>query len=149
MRLLLRDLSAALLALHRDAGAGLVVAIGRGAAGEAALLAAQEAAMARRLGADGPRLAASAALGSGRPAFVLGAVPAAEQGWPARAPLLCAALSAAVRAEAPPSGQPAMTSERERAEMERDCLAALLPPSFPDGAGPAAASGALAAGRRR
>jgi hypothetical protein len=73
---LLPDLFGALLALRGDAGAGVVVAIGQGLSGDAALLAAGEAAAAAHLGAAGPRFAALVALGpAGRPAFAAGTAP--------------------------------------------------------------------------
>lgn len=104
----------ALLALRRDAGAGLVVALGYGTSGQAALLATRDDIVAGHLGRGGPRFAASAALGPERPAFIAGATPAPEENWPMRAPLLCAAL-----AWANMSG-PAET-------LERDCVTSLLP----------------------
>jgi hypothetical protein len=106
------------------------------------LLAAQEARTTRHLGAGVSHLAASAALGQGRPAFALGAAPAAEQEWPVRAPLLCAVLSAAVRAEATRLGK--FVTAAEPAETERDCVAALLPSLSANAADPAE-SAALAA----
>ena len=85
----------AVRALRSDAGAGLVVTIGLGAAGPAVLAAAREEVAARYLGPDGPRLAAAIALdGDGPATFALGERPEG-QGWAARAPLLCAALASA------------------------------------------------------
>lgn len=91
---LLPDVFAALQSLRRDAGAGLVVAIGQGAGGEAALLAAPEAVAARHLGAAGPRLAAAAALKPGAARFAAGPPPSANEGWPVRAGPLCDVLRA-------------------------------------------------------
>ncbi len=108
---LVPNLFGALLALRRDAGAGLMVALGYGAGGPAALLAAQEDVAVPHLGPAGPRFVAAAALGPGRPAFAAGAAPPAEEGWPTRAPLLCKALAGA--------------AEAGRAEAERDCIAGL------------------------
>lgn len=83
----------ALSALRAETGAGVVVAIGLGDAGPAALAAAREAVAARLLGAGGPRFAFAAALGGARPAlFEAGAPPPPEERWSDRAPLLCAAL---------------------------------------------------------
>lgn len=92
---LLPDVFAALLALRRDAGAGLVIAIGRGEAGEAALLAATEGAAAHHLGASGPRLAAAVAFGPGQIRFAGGAPMPAAEDWPHRARLLCETLRGA------------------------------------------------------
>jgi hypothetical protein len=86
---LLPGLFGALLALRRDAGAGLVVAVGYAAGGQAALLATAETEADRHLGPGGPRFAAAASLGPGRSAFAAGAAaPPAEEGWPARAAAL-------------------------------------------------------------
>ena len=79
----------------KEAGAGLVVAIGLGPAGAAALAAAREEAAARFLGPGGPRfVAAMALMGAGPAAFRLGQAPVAGDRWPERAPLLCAAVAA-------------------------------------------------------
>ncbi len=110
--LLLAGLFGALVALRRDAGAGLVAAVGYGPAGAAVLLAAGETEAARYLGPAGPRFTAAAALGPGRPAFAMGATPAAEERWAERAPLLCAALATAAL-----SGPPEA--------VRQDCIAAL------------------------
>jgi hypothetical protein len=106
------ELLGALHALRRDAGAGAVVALGHGAGGQAVLMAAREEVAAPLLGRDGPRFAAAAALGPGRPAFATGAPLPAREAWPTRAPLLCAALGAAMAPGA-----------------EQDCVAALLSPA--------------------
>jgi hypothetical protein len=109
----------ALLALRRDYGAGLVVAIGFGSVGEAVLSGGHEAA-AHRLGDTGPRFAALAFLGPGQPRFVAGATPPPDENWPARAGPLCAILASAVAA--PPG------AERGPAhDVKRSCLSALLP----------------------
>jgi hypothetical protein len=109
----------ALLALRRDYGAGLVVAIGFGPVGEAVLSGGDEAA-AHRLGDTGPRFAALAFLGPGQPRFVAGATPPPDENWPARAGPLCAILASAVAA--PPG------AERGPAhDVKRSCLSALLP----------------------
>ncbi len=125
---LLPDLFAALLALRRDAGAGMVVAVGYGAGGKAALLATDGAAAAECLGARGPRFVAAAMLGPGQPAFAPGTTPLAKEAWPARVPMLCSMLSAAVVIEARGrvGGVPGPASLQ--AAASRDCLAALLPP---------------------
>jgi hypothetical protein len=106
------ELLGALQALRRDAGAGLVVALGHGAGGEAALMAAREEMAAPQLGRGGPRFAAAASLGPGWPAFAAGASPPAYEAWSTRAPLLCAALGSALEPSAPRARQ--------------DCIAALL-----------------------
>jgi hypothetical protein len=116
----LPDLFAALAAVRRDAGAGLVVALGHGEGGEAALRVTDEGAAVRHLGADGPRFAAAGVLGPRRVAFAAGAAPPASEGWPRRAPLLCAALARAAEPE------PA-------AAVRRDCVAALAPGAPPRG----------------
>jgi hypothetical protein len=101
---LLPAIYGALLALRREGGAGLVVALGHGAAGEAALQASTEAAATHHIGEVGPRLAAAAALGPGPARFAAGARPAEAEGWPQRAPRLChllARLGAVPQPEAP------------------------------------------------
>ncbi len=85
----------AVRALRVDASAGLVVAIGVGAAGPAVLAAAREEVAARYLGPDGPRLAAAIALGGEGPAAYALGTPPAGQAWPMRGALLCDALAAA------------------------------------------------------
>jgi len=90
---LLPDVHAAVLALQRDVGAGLVVAVGRGSGGDAAVRAARPDDGDLPSEASGG-LAAAASLGPGPPRFVLG--PAATgRGWPVRADLLCRVLSTA------------------------------------------------------
>lgn len=125
-RELLPDLFAALDALRRDARAGAeVAAVGYGAAGGgAALLAADEPAAAAHLGADGPRYAGSAALGPGRPALALGALPAAARDRAPPAPWLCRALTAAL----------APYAAEQADAVAGDCAAALAPPQGPDAA---------------
>ena len=84
----------ALRDLKLVAGAGLVVAIGLGAAGDAVLAAAREEVALRYLGPGGPRLAAAVALAEGgRARFAAGPALPAEEAWARRAPLLCAALA--------------------------------------------------------
>jgi hypothetical protein len=103
----------ALQDLRVQARAGLVVAIGVGQAGPAALAAAQQDVAGRYLGPDGPRLAAGIALQEGAPAaFAAGPPPPPTEGWHLRAPLLCDAVGAA-------TGGPAVAQA---------CRAALLPP---------------------
>lgn len=83
------------LAALREAGAGLVVAVGLGPSGRAVLEAAREEVAARFLGPGGPRFAAAAALmGEGPAIFRMGRAPAARERWAERAPLLCATLAA-------------------------------------------------------
>ncbi|MBR0683781.1 hypothetical protein GXW74_25110 [Roseomonas eburnea] len=84
----------ALEALKLQVNAGVVVAIGLGAAGSAALEAVEPGVTARHLGEDGPRLAAAIALdGERRAVFRAGLRPAVREGWAARVPYLCAALA--------------------------------------------------------
>jgi hypothetical protein len=85
----------ALRTLRREAGAGVVVAIGFGEPAAAATDAVQEDIAARHLRAGEPRLAAGAARdATGRWSFRAGATPPPpEEHWPARAPLLCLALT--------------------------------------------------------
>jgi hypothetical protein len=85
----------ALRTLQTRRDAGVVVAVGFGEAGPAALAAAREEVALRHLGAGGPRLAAAAARdAAGGWTFRAGATPppSAEQ-WQARVPYLCAALA--------------------------------------------------------
>jgi hypothetical protein len=94
----------ALRALRRDEGAGPVaLAIGCGAAADAALAAAEEAVAAAHLGADGPRFAAAIGIGPEGCGirFAAGAPPPLAERWPARAPLLCVALATVVTGDAP------------------------------------------------
>jgi hypothetical protein len=82
------------LRLLRDVeGAGLVVAIGFGAGGDAAL-AAERVAPAE---ADG--FAAAVRLGPDMPAFASGTVPEAEA-WPVRVPLFCGVLAGVLPTDA-------------------------------------------------
>jgi hypothetical protein len=88
-------LRAAIHALSRDASAGIIVAIGRGDGGEAALALA---------GAPQPNVAAMARIGPGAPLFrFAGAAPA--EGWPQRAALLCALLADLAPPDAPGLGE--------------------------------------------
>jgi hypothetical protein len=80
---LAQDMGAALATLHQAFGAGLVVAIGHGMPGEAAMRAASPAAR-----PGGPAYAAAVALGPGAPRFALNPMPE-DQGWPQRAAILC------------------------------------------------------------
>lgn len=82
---------AAVGALRRDTGAGLVVALGHGAGGEAAVLAASLERTAAR--PDGAGLVAAASLGPGPASFALGGA-APGRGWPVRAERLCNVLAA-------------------------------------------------------
>jgi hypothetical protein len=83
-----RDLAEALRTLHLGFSAGLVVVVGEGTAGEAALAVGAEAAAGER-----SHFAAAIRLGPA-PAFLPGQVPPAEA-WPSRAPLLCEVLALA------------------------------------------------------
>lgn len=78
-------LAVALAMLGTVQGAGVVVAIGHGAAVGAAAGVATP---------DGRGFAAAVDLGPGRPVFLFGTAPAAEA-WPARAPLFCDVLASA------------------------------------------------------
>jgi hypothetical protein len=88
----------ALRTLRMEVGAGVVVAIGLGDAGAAALDAVRAAVASRHLGAADPRLAAGAARDAmGAWSFRAGATPPPpEEHWHERAPYLCAALARAV-----------------------------------------------------
>lgn len=88
---LLPDLRGATEALRRDAGAGLVVALGHGAGGDAAVLAAEIERAAVPPGAA-PGLVAAASLGPGPARFALGGAPPGR-GWRVRAELLCGVLA--------------------------------------------------------
>ena len=87
--------------LRAEVGAGLLVVLGLGQAGELALAAMAE-----------PGLAAAAALGAA-PRFLAGAPPPPAEQWPLRARLLCAVLAG-------------VTQEGTAAAL-RDCRAALAP----------------------
>lgn len=93
---LLPDVLAGILTLRRDAGAGLVVAVGYGPAGGPAALAAAALAAERHSDRMLSGLAAAAALGPGSARFAAGPLPAARENWPERAQMLCALLRAAV-----------------------------------------------------
>ncbi len=102
--------------LKQDVAAGLVVVLGHGAGGDAALLAAAAA----RAESGGDRPAAGASLGPGPAAFALGGVPSGgemgtHRGWPVRAARLCGVLAAAVT---PPDAHAA----------EGECRRALVEP---------------------
>jgi hypothetical protein len=113
---LLRDLRAAERALRAEYAPGVVLAIGHGLGGDAALLAAEPAA---------GDFAATASFGPGAAAFRAGTPPPPGEAWPARAPLLCAALSYVHAAAATPLVDDADLRGRWVA-AERDCGAALL-----------------------
>jgi hypothetical protein len=98
-----------------------VVALGFGAGGVAAVLAAASPARTTRDGANAAGLAAAASLGPGPALFVLGGADRGRD-WPARAERLCGVLAAAL----------AGPSEARRAEAE--CRRALL--EEPPGAAP-------------
>lgn len=79
------DLVAAYRTMHEVYGAGLLVALGAGEGGEAALEAADTS-------AGEPLYAAAVRLGPGAPAFRAGVASPAEA-WPLRAPLFCDLLA--------------------------------------------------------
>lgn len=86
----LADLFGALVALRREAGAGLVLAIGIGALGPQVLAAADPGLAEAYLGQGAPGFVAALAMGAGgAPAIRPGQAPAAAEGWSVRAPLLC------------------------------------------------------------
>lgn len=88
-------LAAALETLTTVQNAGLVVAIGHGAAvGAAAAVSAPQ----------GRSYGAVVDLGPGRPVFLFGTAPAPEA-WPSRAPLFCDVLAAAVAGQAGEVGE--------------------------------------------
>lgn len=119
---LLHDLAGALVALRRDAGAGVVVAVGHGMGGEAALLAAEPARLAELLGEDGPSYAALVSVGPGAPAFRAGTPPGRAEAWAMRAPMLCGVLAFAFGAlptPRPPAADP------DPAATDRACRLAL------------------------
>jgi hypothetical protein len=117
-RTLLRDLRSAERALRAEYAPGVVVAIGYGLGGDAALRAAEPAAAAGGF-------AAAASFGPGAPAFRAGTPPPPGEAWPARVPLLCAALSYVHAAAATPLEDDADLRGRWIA-AERDCANALL-----------------------
>jgi hypothetical protein len=108
------DVRAAVDVLRRDTGAGLVVAVGQGAGGEAALLAASRE-LANGPDRDRGGLVAAAALGPEPARFSLGGAEPGR-GWPVRAELLCGVLAGVI----PPP-------EAVRADAE--CRRALVAPS--------------------
>lgn len=110
---LVADLEAGLDALRLEQGAGLVVTVGFGLGGEAALLAAAQARRVGRDTADGePGFSAGVALDGAGARFAAGAPPPAHEGFARRAARLCAMLA-----------QGGAAGAVERA----DCLAALVP----------------------
>ncbi|TPG58471.1 hypothetical protein EAH89_07605 [Roseomonas nepalensis] len=121
----------ALVALQRDIGAAVVVALGHGGrvAEAAALAAASEPVAAAHLGQAGPRLAAAAGLGGpGRKASFAGGAPQpAREDWNPRALPLCDLLG-----EAAADLQPQDRAGEAFGDAVRDCRAALLhPPAGP------------------
>ena len=106
---LLPDLRAAAQTLRRDVGAGLVVAVGQGPGGEAAVLAAASEWTAPPNAIAG--FAAGAPMGPGPARFALGGA-AVGPGWPVRAGLLCGVLAT----EAVPS----------KPDAEAECRRALI-----------------------
>ncbi len=108
----LAEVFGALDALTVQAGAGLVVAIGFGPYGDAVLAATGEGLASEVLGPGGPRLAAAIAIDApGRARFAMGAAPHPFEEWPARVPLLCAAIAGVAGLDSP-----------------QDCIAALARP---------------------
>jgi hypothetical protein len=83
----------ALAAIERNAGAGLVVAIGQGPDG-AAILGVVRQPTGSQLGTGGPGFAAAIALGGGAPRIAFGPPPPAREGAPIRLAALCHALAA-------------------------------------------------------
>ncbi len=90
------ELLGALDAVTITGGAGVVVAIGYDAEGQAALAAAREDAATRWLGTNGSRFAAAIALGGSAPGFARGTPPHPSEGWDGRAARLCATVAAAM-----------------------------------------------------
>jgi hypothetical protein len=114
------DLATALHALRRQAGAGLVVAVGVGPRAKAVLDAEPAP-----TGAGASRFAAVATLGPGPATFRPMDTPPPAEGWGLRAPLLCTALASA--AAAGPTPLPPQTGEAEAAATDAACRAALVP----------------------
>jgi hypothetical protein len=97
------DVRAAVDVLRRDTGAGLVVALGHGAGGEAVLLAASREG-AKGVDRERAGLAAAASLGPEPARFSLGGAEPGR-GWAVRAEILCGVLAGvAPPAEAVPAG---------------------------------------------
>ncbi|WP_137125278.1 hypothetical protein [Roseomonas sp. HF4] len=86
------ELLGALDAVTRVGGAGLVVAIGYGSGAHQVLAATTEREASVRLGPDGPRFAATLALGDGTPRFALGATQVPRERASERLALLCGSL---------------------------------------------------------
>ncbi|WP_137126710.1 hypothetical protein [Roseomonas sp. HF4] len=108
----LAEVLGALRDLREDVGAGVVVAVGVGTAGAAVLDAAREEVAARFLGHAGARLAVAVAIGpDGTRTYARGTRPPAEEAWPERLPLLCAALAGA---EGPAACMAALAPEGPR-----------------------------------
>ncbi len=108
------DVDTALRELRRQAGAGLVVAIGLGSRAEAALA-----------GPGSPGLAAVATLGPGPATFRSPDPPPPAEGWGLRAPLLCTALASAKASGSTPL--PPGVVAAGAAETDAACRAALVP----------------------
>lgn len=98
---LLPDLFGALRALRQELGAEVVVAIGHGAGGAAAVLAAREQTAAAHLGVGGPRFTALVSLGPERAIFSAGSLPELAERWFERAAMLCAVSAFAVTPRGP------------------------------------------------
>ncbi|MBR0671520.1 hypothetical protein [Neoroseomonas soli] len=94
-----------LLAARREAGGGLVVAIGYGPGGGSVLAAADETAASTRLGPGGPRFAATLAIGDGRARLRLGTAQAAPERSELRLGLLCEALARSGTTQGTASGE--------------------------------------------
>lgn len=108
---LVSDVRGAAQALRKDAGAGIVVAVGHGVGGDAAMLAASLERLAAPV--DGTGLVAAASLGPGPARFALGKADPGR-GWPVRAEILCGVLATVVPAQA---------------RAEADCRRALTGPT--------------------
>ncbi len=112
----------ALQALRHDLGAGLLVAVGNGEGGRAALsgtLAAQGAST--KSPTSGPAVAAAIAIAGGDLRVAPGEVPGASEAWPVRGRLLCEVLAAAMATDAEEEhADPAISQVRRD-----DCLAGL------------------------
>jgi hypothetical protein len=119
---LLPDLFGALqLLAGEEFGAASIIALGRGAGGTAALLAARDGAATRHLGTHGPRFAATARLGSGCEWTAIAAEPPA--GWRAEALHFGTMLAAG----GPWTSEPAQSGAAEAASLA--CAAALILPA--------------------
>jgi hypothetical protein len=121
---------AALDAMKRTLGAGLVVAIGYGP-GSAAVLDVVGEPAARQLGTSGPRYAAAVSIGDGAPAFSLGAPQPAREQAPGRLALLCRALAGVAdgMGATPERATPAAASETCIATMAGERALRAIPAS--------------------